>query len=140
MNRFALDSITIKKGVTFCVAMTDIDYFKTINDSYGHLKGDDVIKMTATRLLEIFRKKDCFRYGGDEFLILTTKLDEAAFKDRMDAWEKNVNETCIEGIEKNIRISYGVASGVVNSKEDLLALIKEADDKLYRIKSIRHSA
>lgn len=140
MNRFALDSITIKEGVTFCVAMTDIDYFKTINDSYGHLKGDDVIKMAATRLLEIFRKKDCFRYGGDEFLILTTKLSEDAFKERMDYWEKKVSDTRIDGIDKNIRISYGVASGVVNSKEDLLALIKEADDKLYRIKSIRHSA
>lgn len=140
MNRYALDSIALKKGVTFCVAMTDIDFFKSINDNYGHLKGDDVIRMTATRLLEIFRKKDCFRYGGDEFLILTTKLDEVAFKERMNAWEKKVNETGIEGIDKNISVSYGVAAGVVNSKEDLLALIKEADDKLYDIKSIRHRA
>ncbi|WP_026651718.1 GGDEF domain-containing protein [Butyrivibrio proteoclasticus] len=138
MNRFALDSITIKNEKTFCVAMTDIDFFKTINDSFGHIKGDEVIKMTASKLLELFRKNDCFRYGGDEFLILTTKLDENAFKKRMEDWEKLVEETRIEGIDSAIKISYGIAVGVVNSNEDLLALIKDADNKLYTIKKQRH--
>ena len=138
MNRFALDSITIKNDASFCVAMSDIDYFKTFNDKYGHLKGDEVIKMASGKLLEIFRKKDCFRYGGDEFLILTTKLTEDSFKERMYEWEKKVMETRIEEIDIPIRVSYGTAVGVVNSKEDLLALIKKADDELYSIKSERH--
>lgn len=139
MNRFALDSIKIKSGLTFCVAMTDIDLFKTYNDKYGHLKGDEVIKVAASCLLDVFRKKDCFRYGGDEFLILTTKLTEVTFKQRMTAWEKIVMETKVEGIDTPIRISYGVACGIVYSKDDLMALIKEADDKLYKIKSVRHN-
>jgi diguanylate cyclase (GGDEF)-like protein len=140
MNRFALDSIKIKKGLTFCVAMTDIDLFKTYNDKYGHLKGDEVIKMAASNLLEIFRKKDCFRYGGDEFLILTTKMTEVTFKQKMSIWENKVMETGVEGIDTPIRISYGVACGIVYSKEDLMALIKKADDKLYSIKSVRHTS
>lgn len=140
MNRFALDSITIKNEKTFCVAMTDIDYFKTINDSYGHIKGDEVIKMAASKLLELFRKKDCFRYGGDEFLILTTKLSEDAFRQRMKEWEKKVEEAKVEGIDRTIEISYGIAVGVINSNEDLMALINEADSKLYATKSMRHGA
>ena len=140
MNRFALDSIKIKKGMTFCVAMTDIDLFKTYNDNFGHLKGDEVIKMAASNLLNIFRKKDCFRYGGDEFLVMTTKLTEVTFKQRMSEWEKKVMETGVEGIDTPIRISYGIACGIVYSKDDLLALIKKADDKLYSIKSVRHTS
>ena len=57
----------------------------------------------------------------------------------MSEWEKLVMETKVEGIDTPISIGYGVACGIVYSKEDLMALIKEADDKLYKIKSIRHN-
>lgn len=138
MNRFALDSITIKKGVMIHVAMTDVDLFKTFNDKYGHLKGDEVIKMAASNLFILFRRKDCFRYGGDEFLIMTTKLSEDVFRQRLDTWAKRVSGTKIEGIESSINVSYGVASGVINTKDELLELIQRADNELYKIKSIKH--
>ncbi|WP_022753179.1 GGDEF domain-containing protein [Butyrivibrio fibrisolvens] len=139
MNRYALESIKIKKGVTTHVAMTDIDLFKTFNDTFGHLKGDEVIKMAASNLFIVFRRKDCFRYGGDEFLIMTTKLSEDTFKSRLSTWAKIVYGTKVEGIDTPINVSYGVASGVINTKEDLMELIEKADNELYKIKSIKHN-
>lgn len=139
MNRYVLDSIQdISKGTTCQIAMADIDYFKTFNDTYGHLKGDEVLKVTASSLLDVFRRTDCYRYGGDEFLVLTTSLNEDTFRDRLAIWENKLSEVRLEGINESIKISYGVASGVVNSKEDIFKLIKEADKKLYAIKEMRH--
>jgi diguanylate cyclase (GGDEF)-like protein len=164
LNRYALESIKIKKGVTTHVAMTDIDLFKTFNDTFGHLKGDEVIKMAASNhlfktfndtfghlkgdevikmaasnLFIVFRRKDCFRYGGDEFLIMTTKLSEDTFKSKLSTWVKRVYGSKVEGIDTPINVSYGVASGVINTKEDLMELIEKADNELYKIKSIKHN-
>lgn len=141
LNRYALDSIpSVSKGTTCQIAMADIDHFKMFNDRYGHLKGDEVLKITASALLDVFRKKDCYRYGGDEFLILTANLSEDVFRDRLALWENKLAGVKIEGVEDPIKISYGVASGTINTTDDIFNMIKEADTKLYAIKSLRHKS
>lgn len=139
LNRYALDAIpSIEKGALCQIAMADIDHFKLFNDKYGHRKGDEVLKATASSLLDVFRKKDSYRYGGDEFLVMTTIHTEDAFRDRLATWENKLSEVRIEGVDDPIKVSYGVASGKINSQDDIFALIQEADNKLHNIKSIRH--
>ncbi len=139
LNRYALDAIpNIEKGAICQIAMADIDHFKKFNDKYGHRIGDEVLKATASSLLDVFRKKDSYRYGGDEFLVMTTIHTEDVFRDRLATWENKLSEVRIEGVDDPIKVSYGVASGRINSQEDVFALIKDADNKLQNIKSIRH--
>ena len=55
----------------------DIDHFKTVNDVFGHMYGDKIIRETGTKLNQIFRSSDCIcRLGGDEFMIFMTKLPD----------------------------------------------------------------
>lgn len=139
LNRYALDSIPDYENPVRCqIAMADIDQFKIFNDKYGHLKGDEVLKITASTLLDVFRKKDCYRYGGDEFLVVAINLSEDAFRDRLALWEKKLAVAKIEDVEDPIKISYGVTSGIISSRDDMFKLIKEADEKLYSIKHIHH--
>jgi diguanylate cyclase (GGDEF)-like protein len=61
----------IKHHIPFSLVLLDIDYFKNINDTHGHVIGDEVLKMVAQTMVEQTREEDlCFRYGGEEFKIL----------------------------------------------------------------------
>ncbi|SHI23385.1 diguanylate cyclase (GGDEF) domain-containing protein [Butyrivibrio fibrisolvens DSM 3071] len=139
MNRYALDNIpNIENPVRCQIAMSDIDHFKVFNEKYGHIKGDEVLKATASALLDVFRKKDCYRYGGDEFLIVAINLTEDTFRDRLALWEKKLSVTRIENIDEPVKVNFGVASGIIHNKEEIFKLIKEADEKLNTIKSMRN--
>ena len=64
----------IEHSIPFSVVMIDIDHFKEINDTYGHLKGDEIIRGFAGFLTESLRKSDTvIRYGGDEFMCIMPK-------------------------------------------------------------------
>lgn len=72
----------IRKGVGLACVMVDIDFFKSINDNYGHQKGDEVLRATGSLLVEISRQYDLpSRYGGEEFCIVLpgSTVDEATF-------------------------------------------------------------
>jgi diguanylate cyclase (GGDEF)-like protein len=113
--------------------MADIDHFKAINDSQGHLVGDDVLKEVARRIGTSIRVYDILgRYGGEEFLILLpdTTLEQAwhfAERTRMQ-----VKESDIAG--NRVTISLGVTS---LQEQDLTIddMVKRADDVLYRAKN-----
>lgn len=126
--------------------MLDIDHFKSINDTYGHLAGDHVLRQVAKRIREHIRRDDIFgRYGGEEFALL---LPELAKVHGAQLGEKL--RRLIEGepfVFDNIRIpvtlSMGVSDlveykGVVSAAGDLeinpFAFIKLSDDRLYQAK------
>ena len=111
------------------VIMCDIDNFKTINDTFGHDVGDEVIKSVATIFLNSIRIWDvAVRFGGDEFLIIfTTNLHEVI--------EKRMNDVCdmvrntINLPNHNVSLSVGVTFN--DNNEDLDTLMKKADEALY---------
>ena len=120
------------------VCMVDIDYFKKVNDSYGHLVGDLVLRRIAKCLLDSTRRVDCAgRYGGEEFLLILAETSVQGALQLGELLRKRVEQLLIEveGLEDvlSVTISIGVAENNLQcSNPD--QLIKQADDALYRAK------
>ena len=122
----------------FYLFMLDIDGFKGINDQYGHLAGDRALKVVADtlRCSEIKGNRFVARYGGDEFVILTSDLE--SFGDDPDALPSRINEVlrekCAEadlGFELSISAGY---SKCTSKLTNVTLLLNEADSRLYENK------
>lgn len=139
-KRFELERIRAKQNETpFSIIMVDIDYFKKVNDTFGHLVGDSLLKSIANILKSQLRKNDiASRYGGEEFLILLpetgiegAKAAAQKIRDTLAVKEWKLKETG-ETMGK-ITVSMGIALYKLNEPEE--ALIKRADDALYLAKN-----
>ena len=122
--------------------MTDIDFFKKVNDTYGHAVGDCVLKNVAKTIKKELRENDIpSRYGGEEFAILLpyTTLDEAALvaqrlRRAIEKKKINIEEYNIQGISQiSVTISVGVSAYDKTMKESE-QLYQNADKALYEAK------
>ncbi|SFP94424.1 GGDEF domain-containing protein, partial [Hydrogenimonas thermophila] len=114
----------------------DIDFFKKINDKYGHLAGDKVLKAFASLLMHRMRESDIVvRYGGEEFIAILPETDIKRAFVVIESIRKLVEDMKIS-IENNKEISITISAGIAeyNRKETLDQLIKRADDALYLAK------
>jgi two-component system, cell cycle response regulator len=126
-----------REGGDVTAIMADLDYFKKINDTYGHMAGDAVLRMAAQRILTETRCYDSVgRYGGEEFLIVLPgckKEDVAANAERIrSAISAGSMNVCDDTIPVNI--SLGAAITVKGKKCNAQSLIHAADMALYRAK------
>ena len=125
-----------KYKLTFSLLMIDIDHFKKINDNYGHLVGDVVLRGTVKLIKESIREVDFLaRYGGEEFVVILPQTDrEGAFLvgERI---RKSIASASIKAFDEvlNITVSIGIANYPVNSVYPNL-LIEVADKALYKAK------
>lgn len=118
-----------EKDLTWCVALLDIDYFKTINDRFGHLYGDEVLVMFSRLLQSSFREDDLlFRYGGEEFLIALKNVDLEKAGMTLNRFRQHVQSTPFAQIEK-ITVSIGYT--ILDIKQPLSIIIERADRALY---------
>lgn len=131
-----------RQKTSLCCIMTDIDFFKSVNDTYGHAVGDCVLKTVAKAIKRELREYDIpSRYGGEEFTILlpNTSIEEAALvAERLRAGiEKkkiNIEDYRIEGVSSiNVTISVGV-SQYTSSMKEADELYQKADKALYQAK------
>ena len=111
---------------TFIIMVTDIDDFKQFNDTNGHTYGDQLLKKFATILQTNFGKKHCYRYGGDEYLIVLPEIQEEDFLQKI--------KICEEKISSDFHFSGGYTRGFVSNSKDLHVLINKADQNLYQAK------
>ena len=121
-------------GGDLCIAIIDIDFFKKINDTYGHLCGDYVLKEVAYLILENFRKTDMvFRYGGEEFVVLMTETSLENSLIPLERLRKTIeNNNFIFKDEKiKVTISIGAETNHTESTEEFL---NNADKALYQAK------
>ncbi|MEI8199976.1 MAG: sensor domain-containing diguanylate cyclase [Eubacteriales bacterium] len=119
----------------FCLVMIDIDNFKSINDSYGHLAGDEVLRHFSHVLFQDIRKFDVAgRYGGDEFILIFPNTDMMLAVQIMKRIE-HAMQSPIELPDKvtlAITISYGISQ--MQEEDSLESLIKKADLAMYLMK------
>jgi diguanylate cyclase (GGDEF)-like protein len=119
------------------LVMFDIDHFKKINDNYGHLAGDYVLKHLASTVKTKIRREDLFaRYGGEEFAIVLPEIDgpnSKAFAEKVRQLVEK-QDFKFENTRIQVTISMGVGS-IDDEHADAPTLIKQADEFLYEAKS-----
>lgn len=124
-------------GFSFWVALADLDHFKTVNDTYGHDAGDNVLKTFSEILKRNSRQSDiCGRIGGEEFLFVLTHTTEENAKrviDRVRA-EFEATQFNFEGQSLKVTASFGLAGFVGTRAPDFNRLIAQADAALYSAK------
>lgn len=133
MNRRMFDNVIedwVNHQIPFSVIMLDIDNFKLVNDTYGHLVGDDVLKYLASILNEGCRQEDfCFRYGGEEFVILLKNKNLEQAITMAERLKEKITNT-ISPTGKVITLSIGVTKRNVTD-EYSNDIIERADQALY---------
>lgn len=141
MQRLAETTSNAKRSKTdLCCIMTDIDFFKSVNDTYGHQIGDVVLKSVAKTIKKELREYDiASRYGGEEFTILlpNTPLDEAEkvaerLRQKVEKKKINIAEYKIKDVKEiSVTISVGVAQYDDKKMKDPEELYQKADKGLY---------
>lgn len=115
-----------------CIIL-DIDHFKAVNDTYGHLAGDEVLKEVSDRLKNSIRTYDILgRYGGEEFMMVLPESGMEVTKILAERIRSTIRETPVRGL--NITISLGAAC-MEDKDKSIDDIIKRADDGLYKAKN-----
>ncbi|HYF75424.1 MAG TPA: diguanylate cyclase, partial [Candidatus Nitrosocosmicus sp.] len=123
-----------KEGGQFSIIMADIDKFKTVNDRFGHQKGDEVLQSVSGIIMNSVRKGDiCGRYGGEEIIILLPGTDGAGALGVAEKIRKKIENAKLLGLNTSLTISLGVSSYPEHGTwaKDL---IDKADQALYHVK------
>jgi diguanylate cyclase (GGDEF)-like protein len=136
MNRRSIDSyldIWVEQQVPFSIILLDLDFFKEVNDSHGHLMGDEVLKFVAGVMLSEVRPEDlCCRFGGEEFVLLLPRIHlDIAYKvaERI----RLRMELSSNPIGRPVTLSLGVAA-FPDSADTSIQLFERVDQALYRAK------
>lgn len=127
-----------KENQQISVIMVDMDHFKEINDTYGHIVGDHVLTIFAQVVLKCIRKTDIIaRYGGDEFIVVLPDTDTETAKSVAERIREDVSETYIPPIDgvviSSIHCSVGISTYPVHC-DSKNSLIKTSDLALYMAK------
>ena len=141
-NKRALDAslhreaeLSRRHGTPLSVAMLDVDFFKKINDNYGHLAGDYVLKELAATVKRWARQSDlCFRYGGEEFLLILDDTDSEQAHKIAERIRKAVEESVFNYSGKIIPVTISVGTATWDNEETLESFKTRADQALYSAK------
>ncbi|MGL4933896.1 MAG: GGDEF domain-containing protein [Cetobacterium sp.] len=118
------------------VVLLDIDYFKSINDSYGHDKGDHVLRAVSDVLKLVGGKNSyAIRWGGEEFLLLFKNTSESELLKKLELMSTLIRKLNILDA-RGITVSVGATIRELNNKQNLYSAISESDKKLYEAKNL----
>ncbi len=116
----------------YCFALLDIDFFKNVNDKYGHVYGDEVLLLFSNLMKKTFRDADMlFRYGGEEFAVLLHDITLEQADSVLNRFRKNVEDFNFP-MENKVTTSTGFCA--FNNKIPLSSIVERADKALYYAK------
>jgi diguanylate cyclase (GGDEF)-like protein len=117
------------------IGMLDIDYFKKVNDTYGHLAGDEVLKEVCRRIISCLRNYDVVgRYGGEEILIIIPGADQEQAVHIFERIRYTIGESPIKDQSENLTVTVSIGIGTLSSNMNTKEFIQVADDALYQAK------
>lgn len=125
--------LDLECGIPGALWVIDVDHFKTVNDSYGHYQGDEVLIHTAGILKSIFRKDDIVgRLGGDEFIVyMKGKVNERTIRDKYSEYL----EVCNGRLKGQMQITFSIGVALSDGDNDFVELYKAADRAMYAVKN-----
>jgi len=127
---------SLRGGGIFCLAILDIDHFKNVNDTYGHLAGDAVLQAVATTMKTTMRNtKYCARYGGEEFLIVLTQTCINGALIGAERVRTKIEKIQFPDIGSDFKITVSISISEYKMREDIEKVIARADEALYRAKN-----
>ena len=133
----SFDRLTPPEGVQVSLGLLliDVDYFKRINDSYGHQIGDLILQQVAACIRSVIRGGDVAgRFGGDEFILLLPSTDSSTIATVAERLQEKIRRDD-ELASRNVTLSIGCASQTITSESyDPDELLRQADEALYRAK------
>ncbi len=140
---YAIDRMSKTNG-TAMIVMADVNDFKGINDTYGHLEGDNALRAVAMILRNVCSNRKelgsiaLYRYGGDEFTMLSSDVNAESVKDILinAIYEETERWNAASQKEYSLSLSVGAACGTYIGK-DIYSLIDAADKEMYSVKSLK---
>lgn len=120
----------------FGVLFIDIDHFKSVNDTFGHISGDKILRAVANTLRHNLRETDtCGRWGGEEFLALVFNVDLDTLKAISEKLRSLVEETMVTTESGPMKVTISIGATLVRYGDTLESLIYRADKLMYKSKS-----
>jgi diguanylate cyclase (GGDEF)-like protein len=141
-NRTAFDSnfsreleLNRRKNSGLSLIVMDIDFFKRINDQYGHAVGDLVLRQVAKAIEESIRSSDAlYRYGGEEFVVVLNGTDQSGARLLADRIRENIESLRIDAL-KDLQVTLSLGVSMMNDGDTTASLFKRADEALYVAKN-----
>jgi diguanylate cyclase (GGDEF)-like protein len=132
---------TAQAGQSLAILMIDVDHFKGLNDTYGHVFGDKCLQQVAKSISGSVRKgiDQVGRYGGEEFLVLLDNLDANKIHQIAEKIRINISELTLQsdqGEQVNLTVTVGWHCVKLNPSDEIETLLKAADEALYKGKSM----
>jgi len=124
-----------RSGIPACVAMIDLDWFKSINDRFGHLAGDQVLRRVVDRIRDCLRTSDAIgRYGGEEFVLLLQGADANGAARLVERIRTAVSMADWSDIAAGLKVSVSCGITSVRPTDTIDSVIARADQALYEAK------
>ncbi len=128
----------LKNDAPFFVVMMDLDNFKVINDTFGHLKGDQILQVFADILITSINPEDiACRVGGDEFMVIVETSEDHVMLEVIERILKRIEHFNIKEPDVNLAMSYGIEKVLKPSDYTLDELLHKTDTKMYNNKKRR---
>jgi diguanylate cyclase (GGDEF)-like protein len=122
-------------GIPACVAMVDLDWFKSINDRFGHLVGDQVLRRVVDRVRQCLRPTDMIgRYGGEEFVLLIQGIDATGAAGLVERIRGAISGADWSGLGTGLKVSVSCGITSVRPTDTLDGVLARADQALYAAK------
>lgn len=118
-----------------CIALLDIDFFKEVNDKYGHLAGDKALRLIAKTLKKSLRESDFIaRFGGEEFMVLLNNVSLDYLDTPLQKLREQVKNIPFRFKEESVTITISMGATLFKQGDSILSALERADQALYRAK------